>query len=41
MTLTSQFGTQEHPISVLTDHVLEGWNRETERERKKMKKEEI
>jgi hypothetical protein len=35
MTLTSQFGTQEHPISLLTDHILEGWNRERERENEK------
>jgi len=38
MTLTSQFGTQEHPILVLTDHALEGWNRERERERENEKR---
>jgi hypothetical protein len=40
LTVTCQFGTQEHPVSILTDHVLEGWNREKERvrERKGKKK---
>jgi hypothetical protein len=30
LALTSQFGTQEHPIYIFTDHMLVGWNRERE-----------
>jgi hypothetical protein len=35
LTLTSQFGTQEHPVSIFTDHVLVGWNREREKRKKR------